>query len=125
MWTPSQGLTYALQGSNPQQNAHLLTELVNYLPPNLKELALEKALAAAQQIQSEEYRAQALAALALPLSMMPTTLLFSNWQQTLHELSLRTRQDLLKNIEVLVPVIFALGNQSTIAKVNCAIQEWH
>ncbi|MHC5854060.1 NB-ARC domain-containing protein [Nostoc sp.] len=161
VWTPQQALAYTLQSSNPDQKAHLLTKLVGYLPPSLKELALEKALAAAKLIQSEYYRASALTALAdklppellpealaaakliqsesnrasaltalaMPLSEMPTTLLFTSWQQTLHELSLRTRQDLLSDIEKLVPVIFALGGQLAIAEVNCAIGNvtrwWH
>ncbi|MBR8833341.1 MAG: hypothetical protein DSM106950_04680 [Stigonema ocellatum SAG 48.90 = DSM 106950] len=63
-WTPEQGLAYVLQSSNPEQKANLLSQLANYLPPKLKELALSKVLAAAKQIQSEEYRAYALRALA-------------------------------------------------------------
>ncbi|MEA5599278.1 NB-ARC domain-containing protein, partial [Rivularia sp. UHCC 0363] len=48
VWTPEQALVYVLQSSNPQQKANLLTNLANHLPPNLKELALSKALAAAR-----------------------------------------------------------------------------
>ncbi|BAY43590.1 regulatory protein [Scytonema sp. HK-05] len=224
VWTPEQALAYTLQGSNPEQKAGKLTELVNCLPPNLKELALSKALAAAKLIQDERYRAtalaaladklprdllpealaaakliqderyratalaaladklprdllpealaaakliqderyratalaaladklpsvlpealaaakliqnesdraRALAALALSLSKRPTTLFFPVWGQTLHELSLRTRQNLLTDIKTLVPVIFALGGQEAIAEVSCAISNvarwWH
>ncbi|ARV63362.1 hypothetical protein BZZ01_32705 (plasmid) [Nostocales cyanobacterium HT-58-2] len=64
VWTPEQGLAYVLQSSNPAQKANLLKELANHLPPNLKELALSQALAAAKQIQSEYYRTDALSALA-------------------------------------------------------------
>uniref|UniRef100_UPI001D21C8D8 NB-ARC domain-containing protein n=1 Tax=Nostoc sp. LPT TaxID=2815387 RepID=UPI001D21C8D8 len=63
-WTPQQGLAYALQKPNPQQKVNSLAKLVNYLPPNLQELALQKALAAARVIQSELNRADALSALA-------------------------------------------------------------
>ncbi len=83
------------------------------------------ALAAAKSIQSdqpESSRAKALNALALPLLEMPTTQLFHLWQQTLHQLSLRTRRDLLTDIEKLVPIIFALGGEATIASVARAIQ---
>ncbi|AUB34218.1 hypothetical protein COO91_00089 [Nostoc flagelliforme CCNUN1] len=225
VWTPNQGLAYALQSSNPSQKADSLTALANHLPPNLEKLALEKALAAAKLIQDErhraealfalvdkrpellpealaaarqiqneesraiealfalvdklpsellleilvaakqiqdeesfpealfalvdklppellpealaaakliqdeEYRADALSALAILLSRIPTDQLFSFWKQILHELSLRTRQNLLADIEKLVPVIFALGNDAAIASVNCAIQDvarwWH
>ncbi|MEH2238265.1 NB-ARC domain-containing protein, partial [Nostoc sp.] len=63
-WTPEQGLAYALQNPKPQEKVNSLTQLVNYLPPNLQELALQKALAAARTIQSEYSRADALSALA-------------------------------------------------------------
>ncbi|MHC5762177.1 NB-ARC domain-containing protein, partial [Nostoc sp.] len=62
MWTPEQGLAYALQKPEPQEKVNSLIKLVNYLPSNLQELALQKALAAARAIQSEEYRAKALSA---------------------------------------------------------------
>ncbi|MEH2254833.1 NB-ARC domain-containing protein, partial [Nostoc sp.] len=64
MWTSEQGLAYALQKPEPQEKIDSLTKLVNYLTPNLQELALQKALAAARVIQSEDYRAIALSALA-------------------------------------------------------------
>jgi hypothetical protein len=76
VWTPEQALAYTLQGSNPEQKARSLTELVDCLPLNLKELALSKALAAAKLIQDESYRAWALAALAdkLPRDLLPEAL---------------------------------------------------
>ena len=67
VWTPEQGLAYVLQSSNPQQKANLLTNLVNHLPSNLKELGLSKALAAAREIQDKYSRAQALSSLAAKL----------------------------------------------------------
>ena len=63
-WTPEQGLAYALQNPDPNQKVNSLTELVNYLPPNLQELALPEALAAARAIPDESNRALALRALA-------------------------------------------------------------
>ncbi|MBE8970300.1 hypothetical protein IQ277_30040, partial [Nostocales cyanobacterium LEGE 12452] len=75
-WTPEQGLAYALQNPQPKQKANSLTELVNYLPPNLKELALQKALIAAREIQGERNRADALSTLAekLPPQLLPEAL---------------------------------------------------
>jgi len=185
LWTPEQGLAYALQKPEPQEKVNSLTELVNYLPPNLQKLALEKALAAARAIQDEDSRAYALRALAdklpdilpealaaaraiqderyranalraladklppelLPealaaaraiqdkdsrayalralaesLSQMPAAELFSLWQDTLHELSLRTRPHLLQDIKALFPVIFALGGEAaTLLEIARAI----
>ncbi|MEH2453010.1 NB-ARC domain-containing protein [Nostoc sp.] len=216
IWTPEQGLAYALQKPEPRKKIYSLTELVNYLTPNLQELALQKALAAARAIQSEssraialsalaqnlpdilpealaaaraiqdEYfraialsalaenlppellpealaaaraiqsessraialsalaenlppellpealaaaraiqdednRANALSALADSLSQMPSTELFPLWQDTLHELSLRTRSNLLEDIKALFSVIFALGGEAATAEIARAI----
>ena len=76
VWTSEQGLAYVLQSSNPEQKAHLLTELANHLSTNLKKLALSKALVAARQIQSAKYRADALISLApkLPSELLPDAL---------------------------------------------------
>ncbi|MDZ8070872.1 MAG: NB-ARC domain-containing protein, partial [Nostoc sp. DedQUE08] len=76
IWTPEQGLAYTLQKPEPQEKIDLLTELVNYLTPNLQELAQQKALAAARAIQDEDYRANALSALAkkLPPELLPEAL---------------------------------------------------
>ncbi|MEH2081103.1 MAG: hypothetical protein V7K89_14180, partial [Nostoc sp.] len=63
VWVPEQGLAYILQNPNQFQKVSLLTELLKYLPPNLKKLALQKALAAAKAIQDERYRASALSIL--------------------------------------------------------------
>ncbi|MEA5624724.1 NB-ARC domain-containing protein, partial [Nostoc sp. UHCC 0251] len=64
IWTPEQGLAYALQNPKPKDKVKSLTQLVNYLPSNLEKLALQKALAAAREIQYEYFRADALSALA-------------------------------------------------------------
>ena len=64
IWTPEQGLAYILQSSNLVKRAELLTELADYLPQNLKELALSKAVAAAREIQDDSSRALVLSSLA-------------------------------------------------------------
>ncbi len=75
VWTPEQGLAYVLQSSDPEWKAYLLTNLANYLPTNLKELALSTALVAARQIQDEESRAHALISLAEQLpELLPEAL---------------------------------------------------
>ena len=216
LWTPEQGLAYALQKPEPNKKVEAIAELVNYLPPNLKKLALSEALTTATAIPDEWYRAYALSALAdklpvellpqaleaalaiqdqrsralalsaladklpgellpqaleaalaiqdeesrayalsaladklpdvLPqaleaalaiqdewsrayalsalasgLSQMPNAKLFPLWQDTLHELSIRTRPNLLQDIKALFPVIFALGGEAATAKVARAI----
>ncbi|MBW4455864.1 MAG: hypothetical protein KME55_25970 [Nostoc indistinguendum CM1-VF10] len=60
IWVPEQGLAYALQSSNPQTKASLLTEIIDYLPQNQKEEALQKALAAVRTITPGIARADAL-----------------------------------------------------------------
>lgn len=43
---PKQGLAYALQSEHLETKAILLTEIIDYLPQNLKEEALQEAIAA-------------------------------------------------------------------------------
>jgi hypothetical protein len=121
----SEALAATKQIHSESDLAQALSALTDKLPPEL----LSEALAAAKLIQDEFSRAKALSALAKPLSEMPTNLLFPVWKQTLHELSFRTRQNLLTDIKELVPVIEALGGQAAIASVGYAIQKvtrwWH
>ena len=63
-----QGLTYALHGSDTQTRARLLTELCDYLPQNLREEVLSKALSAVKAIQNETDRLPCLERLAPKLS---------------------------------------------------------
>ncbi|RCJ41332.1 hypothetical protein A6770_09475 [Nostoc minutum NIES-26] len=64
LWNAEQGLAYALQKPKPEEKLKALTELVNYLPPNLEKLALSEALTVARSIPSGWYRADALRVLA-------------------------------------------------------------
>ncbi|MDZ8032784.1 hypothetical protein [Nostoc sp. DedSLP04] len=104
----------AIQSESDRANA--LSALAQKLPDILPE-----ALAAARAIQGDDFRANALSALADSLSQMPSTELFPLWQDTLHELSLRTRRDLLQDIKALFPVIFALGGETATAEIARAI----
>jgi len=75
IWTPEQGLSYALQNPNPVQRVNSLIILANYLPPNHKEIALQKALATARTIQDESSHAFALAVLVEKLpELLPEAL---------------------------------------------------
>lgn len=73
---PKQGLDCALQSSKPETQASLLTEISDYLPQNLKEEALQEALAATRAIQHEQDRLNALKTLAPKLSpgLLPAAL---------------------------------------------------
>ncbi|AUB40288.1 SAM-dependent methyltransferase [Nostoc flagelliforme CCNUN1] len=97
--------------------AEALSALAEKLPPEL----LPEALAAAKAIQDESNRAKVLSALASGLSQIPSAKLFPLWQDTLHELSLRTRPNLLINIKALFPVIFALGGEVATVEIARAI----
>ncbi|RQH11603.1 hypothetical protein D4Z78_26660 [Okeania hirsuta] len=62
-WTPEQGLAYVLQKPEPRDKGDSIKKLVDYLPDNLKKLALSEALATTRQIQNEVYRAEVLCSL--------------------------------------------------------------
>ncbi|MEH1950525.1 MAG: NB-ARC domain-containing protein [Nostoc sp.] len=114
-----EALTAARAIQPEYHRAGALSALAQKLPQVLPE-----ALAAARAIQNDEYhRADILSVLADNLSQMPTAELFSPWQDTLHELSLGTRPNLLQDIKVLFPVIFALGDETTTLEIARAIQD--
>ncbi|WP_220451016.1 NB-ARC domain-containing protein [Nostoc sphaeroides] len=112
-----EALAAAREIQSESNRAYALSALAEKLPPEL----LPEALAAAREIQDEDYRANALSALASGLSQMPSTKLFPLWQYTLHQLSLRTRPNLLQDIKALFAVIFALGGEAATAEVARAI----
>ncbi|MEH2070562.1 MAG: NB-ARC domain-containing protein [Nostoc sp.] len=96
--------------------ADALSALAEKLPDILPE-----ALAAARAIENEDFRTQPLSALADSLSQIRSTELFPLWQDTLHELSLRTRSNLVQDIKALFPVIFALGGKAATVEIARAI----
>jgi NB-ARC domain/APAF-1 helical domain len=61
IWTPAQGITYALQIPTQAQRASAIGKLAPYLPKSI----LPQALEAARSIKNACYRVEALAALAL------------------------------------------------------------
>ncbi|MEH1913458.1 hypothetical protein, partial [Nostoc sp.] len=115
-------LPEALAAARAIQDEYSRALALRALAEKLPEL-LPEALAAARAIQDEYSRALALRALAFGLSQIPSTELFPLWQDTLHELSLRTRPNLLQDIKALFPVIFALGGEAATAEVARAIED--
>ncbi|MGF1964497.1 MAG: hypothetical protein RMX99_034010, partial [Aulosira sp. DedVER01a] len=112
----SEALTAARSIQDESYRAPALSALAQKLPEVLPE-----ALITAHSIQNEYYRADALRALAEKLPQMPSAKLFPLWRDTLHQLSLRTRPNLLSDIQALFPVIFALGGEVATAEVARAI----
>ncbi|OUL24650.1 hypothetical protein BV372_28800, partial [Nostoc sp. T09] len=112
----SEALTAARSIQSESSRADALRALAQKLPEVLPE-----ALTAARSIQSESSRASALRALAEKLPQMPSARLFPLWQDTIHQLSFRTRPNLLSDIKALFPVIFALGGEVATAEVARAI----
>ncbi|MFN6540367.1 MAG: hypothetical protein RM021_029010, partial [Nostoc sp. EkiNYC01] len=114
-------LPKALEAVQAIQDEYYRAEALRALADKLPDVLLPQALEAAQAIQSESSRAQVLSALAFGLSQMPPSQLFPVWQHTLHQLSLRTRPNLLREIKALFPVIFALGGEAATAEIARAI----
>jgi hypothetical protein len=120
-WTPEQGLAYALQNPEPEEKVNSLTELVNYLPPSLQELALQKALTAARAIQHEYYRANALSALAekLPPELLPEALAAARAIQ-----DERYRADALRALADKLPDILPEALLLVVVLVPDSQQDW-
>ncbi|MEH2458039.1 NB-ARC domain-containing protein [Nostoc sp.] len=112
-----EALAAARELQSESDRARVLSALAEKQPPKL----LPEALAAAREIQDEGDRAKVLSALASGLSQMPVAELLPLWRDTLHKLSLRTRPNLLQDIEALFPVIFALGGEAATVELARAI----
>ncbi|MBP5974520.1 hypothetical protein HW132_17735 [Brasilonema sp. CT11] len=114
-----QALAAAREIQDKSYRANVLSALAEKLPTEL----LPEALAAAKSNQSNYSGADVLRALALGLSQTPSATLFPIWRDILHELSLRTRPNLLQDIKALFPVIFALSGEAATAEVARAIED--
>ncbi|MBD2479777.1 NB-ARC domain-containing protein [Anabaena sp. FACHB-83] len=119
---PLELLPEALAAAREIQSEYSRIEALSSLADKLPEL-LPEALALAIRLQSREGRTNALSSLTVKLSQLPKNQLFSLWRDNLHILSLRTRQDLLSEMGILTPVIFALGGEQAVKDTASAIQD--
>ncbi|MBD2356503.1 hypothetical protein H6G41_18040 [Tolypothrix sp. FACHB-123] len=111
-----EALTIARAIQDESNLADVLSSIANKTPEVLPE-----ALTAARKIYDKNSRSKALTIIASGLSQIPSAKLFPLWQDTLHQLSLRTRPNLLSDIKALFPVIFALGGEVATAEIARAI----
>jgi CHAT domain-containing protein len=95
------------------------------LAPQVTEGHLPKALATALDIKDEEYRISSLSALVSEAAKnYPTSkVLLDEWQTILHHLSGNQRFSLLRAIQAMIPIIFAVGNKEAIQETCQTIQQ--
>jgi hypothetical protein len=103
--------------------AWALEELAPHLSEPLQTEALREALAAARATEDVYSRTSTLAGLIPHLEHLPSATLYPLWCETLHVRALRTRRDLLLDIQALSPVISALGGKEALAATAQAIIE--
>jgi len=103
---------------------HRRVEALVGLVPRLGELDYgDEALAIARAMADEDRRAQALAGLAPHVKQLPVVRLYFLWNETLHILAIRTRSNLLSDIQALVPIIATLGGKEALVATMQAIIE--
>jgi hypothetical protein len=93
-----------------------LAALAPQLPAGQREAVLAEAVQAARALGDEWARAEALAALAPQLAGFPRATLTSLWLETIVVLSTRSRQDLLADLQALIPVLNALAGDDASAE---------
>lgn len=101
--------------------AEALAGLAPHLLAPLQERALHEALEAARAIVDKGNQAEALARLLPHVKQLPMVRLYSLWRQTLHILSLRDRSNFLSDLQVLIPLIAALGEKEALIATMQAI----
>jgi len=128
--------TFAQAIRDRNVRARLLIELTHHFPEHpmadalMTDALMTDALTTAQAIKDKHYRAEALAALTSNLAswaLAQPTLVYKVWKPTLRELSSQPRPEFLRDIEALIPFIFALVKKEektqTAADIFEAIQE--
>jgi hypothetical protein len=113
----AKALDAALSCQFEHYRAMALTGLAEKLPE-----ALPLALDAALSIQDERYRAEALTALMPKFENLSNSVLLNFWQETVKCFCRQTRQQSLRDIAVITPLIFQLGSQAAIQEVVTAIE---
>ncbi|MBN1139154.1 MAG: hypothetical protein JXM73_21420 [Anaerolineae bacterium] len=98
--------------------AETLAELAPYIPIGL----LPDAMSVARAITDGWSRTIALKAMAQQLAMLPTETLYPLWQKTLHALAHHARQNLLRDLGVLAPVVASLGDQEATTETYYSVQ---
>ena len=99
--------------------AQALVELAPHLSPE----QLVKSLQMAQAMNDRRNRTPALTALSRHLAQLPLTMLRPCWNQALHSSATHDRNELLLDLEMLTPVIKALGGADALQETVGAIRD--
>jgi hypothetical protein len=103
----------------PEDQGRLLADLAEHFPEPLQQEALATALA----IILPQPRTRALAALARTLARRPPPTLYPLWREVLALLAVRTREDMLLDLQALLPVILALGTDQVAGDMVAAVED--
>ena len=103
------------------ERASALTALASVLDETQRPGVLEEALAAAVEVSDEEKRKELLAAVADQWLRFDHPYIAKQWSKTLRALSTRNRPALLHALEILVPVMQAIGQGAAIHRVAGSI----
>jgi hypothetical protein len=114
-----QALAAACALKQARWRAEALQALADHLPGSL----LAEAVKAARDIDNERWRSVALRALASRLVQSPRVELYALWKEALPALASRRRQDLLGDLQALLPIMVQLGGPEASADIFRAIQD--
>jgi hypothetical protein len=121
--TVEEALTAARVISDAGSRARTLAELAPLLPQRLREQAVAEAMAAARAIDDARSRIPALAAVAPLLLTCPTSTLYTLWRDTFRSPSIRSREDVLEELDQLFIATVHLSSGDGIQEIIAAIQD--
>jgi hypothetical protein len=101
----------------------LVSDSSSQLPESMREQKLWEALAITRVLCDQDDRAEVLAELGPCLGKFSPTTCYDLWRETIHVSACGARMDLLSDLGVLEPVIFALGGEKAIAETFRDIQD--
>jgi hypothetical protein len=116
-----QALVDAHAIDNAESRARALTIFSHQLPEEEQTVAVIQALAAALAIESAGDRAKVLTDLVSMLARLQPNKLYFLWRRALLALARRAREDILSDLDALLPIIEALGGSEALEKTAWAI----
>ncbi|MCP4544675.1 MAG: hypothetical protein GY832_46840 [Chloroflexi bacterium] len=116
-------LALARSVGDSKLKAMIFIAMLARIPKQLKVVCLHEALTATLMIQDANDRANAWKGLLPHLTELSLPTLYALWCKMLRVSATRTRENLLSDIHILVPVIVALGGKKSITKIYQAIQD--
>jgi hypothetical protein len=106
---------------NINEQVHALGALLPYVAQDERAQILRDLVKRVVAIEQAERRFEVLRILAPHLAQLPLELLYPLWCHTLHQVSTRSRRDMLLDLRALIPVLLAISHEQVMVEIAQAV----